>query len=137
MQYRSLLPLCVIACLTAGTAQGQATIDAQREALVIQARQGALATSISGLTTLYRQTNNALVREDLVALLVRAGRYQEALSVCPACQTENYSPSELANLAGAARSNGELDKALALFQALTYRDPSHALAADLIRDLAG
>ncbi|XQU07044.1 poly-beta-1,6 N-acetyl-D-glucosamine export porin PgaA [Halomonas sp. LY9] len=126
MQHRSLLPMCVIVCLTAGTAQGQTTTDAQREALVIQARQGALATSITGLTTLYQQTNNALVREDLIALLVRAGRHQEALLVCPACQTDSYSNNELANLAGAARSNGELDKALAMFQTLTYRDPSNA-----------
>ncbi len=126
MQHRALLPICVIACLTAGTAQGQTTTDAQREALVIQARQGALATSIEGLKTLYQDTSNTLVREDLVALLVRAGRHQEALAVCPVCQTENYSNNELANLAGAARSSGEFDKALALFQTLTYRDPSNA-----------
>ncbi|OJA04744.1 poly-beta-1,6 N-acetyl-D-glucosamine export porin PgaA [Halomonas sp. QHL1] len=122
----SLLPICLLACLTSGVAYGQSTIDAQREALVIQARQGALETSIDGLQTLYHQTRDVRVREDLVALLVRAGRHQEALAVCTWCQTENYSDSELANLAGAARSAGEYEQALELFRTLTYRDPSNA-----------
>ncbi|HSP31396.1 MAG TPA: poly-beta-1,6 N-acetyl-D-glucosamine export porin PgaA, partial [Halomonas sp.] len=122
----SLLPICLLACLTTGTAYGQTTIDAQREALVIQARQGAMESSIEGLNTLYHQTRNALVREDLIALLVRDGRHQEALAVCTWCQTEDYSSSELANLAVAARSEGEYEQALELFQTLTYRDPSNA-----------
>ena len=75
----SLLPICLLACLTSGVSYGQTTTDAQREALVIQARQGALETSIDGLKTLYYQTRDIRVREDLVALLVRAGRHQEAL----------------------------------------------------------
>ena len=45
----SLLPICLLACLTTSAAYGQTTTDAQREALVIQARQGALDTSIDGL----------------------------------------------------------------------------------------
>lgn len=121
----ALLPICLLACLTAGAAQGQTTTDAQREALVVQARQGALQTSIDGLQTLYYQTRNVRVREDLVALLVRAGRYQEALAVCTGCQTNDYSDSELANLAGAARSAGDFPQALVLFRALTYRNPSN------------
>ncbi|BBI50556.1 hypothetical protein HORIV_29770 [Vreelandella olivaria] len=36
----SLLPICLLACLTTSAAQAQTTTDAQREALVIQARQG-------------------------------------------------------------------------------------------------
>jgi len=64
--------------------------------------------------------------EDLVALLVRASRNQEALAVCTWCQIEDYSDSELANLAGAARSAGDFDQALEMFRALTYRDPSNA-----------
>ncbi|CAM0554073.1 Poly-beta-1,6-N-acetyl-D-glucosamine export protein [Vreelandella titanicae] len=122
----SLLPICLLACLTSGTAYGQTSTDAQREALVIQARQGALETSIDGLKTLYFQTRDVRVREDLVALLVRASRHQEALAVCDWCQTENYSDSELANLAGAARSAGNYDQALELFRVLTYRNPSNA-----------
>ena len=66
------------------------------------------------------------MREDLVALLVRASRNQEALAVCTWCQIEDYSDSELANLAGAARSAGDFDQALEMFRALTYRDPSNA-----------
>lgn len=122
----SLLPICLLACLTTSAAYGQTTTDAQREALVIQARQGALDTSIDGLKTLYHQTRDNRVREDLVALLVRASRNQEALAVCTWCQIEDYSDSELANLAGAARSAGDFDQALEMFRALTYRDPSNA-----------
>lgn len=126
MHNRSLMPICLCACLTAGTAYGQTTINAQREALVIHARQGELDASIDGLKTLYRQTRNVSVREDLVALLVRAERPQEALAVCPWCQTENYTDSELANLAGAARSAGEYDQALDMFRTLTYRNRDNA-----------
>ena len=122
----SLLPICLLACLTSGLAYGQTTTDAQREALVIQARQGALETSIDGLQTLYHQTRDERVRADLVALLVRAGRQQEALAVCTWCQTEDYSDSELDNLAGAARSEGDYEQALEMFRALTYRDPANA-----------
>ena len=122
----SLLPICLLAWLTSGAAYGQTSTDAQREALVIQARQGALEASIDGLKTLYFQTRDVRVREDLVALLVRASRHQEALAVCDWCQTENYSDSELANLAGAARSAGDYDQALELFRALSYRNPSNA-----------
>ncbi|MGO1430760.1 MAG: poly-beta-1,6 N-acetyl-D-glucosamine export porin PgaA [Halomonas sp.] len=121
----SLLPICLLACLTSGVAYGQTT-DAQRETLVIQARQGALDSSIDGLRTLYHQTRDGRVREDLVALLVRAERHEEALAVCDWCQTENYSDSELANLAGAARNAGEYEQALEMFRTLTYRDPSNA-----------
>lgn len=121
----SLLPICLIACLTASTAQGQTTTDAQREAFVIQARQGALDSAIEGLQTLYHQTRDERVRADLLALLVRASRHQEALTVCTWCQTDDYSNSELANLGGAARSASEYPKALELFRALTFRDPSN------------
>lgn len=122
----SLLPICLLACLYTGTALGQTTTDTQRENFVIQARQGALENSISGLQTLYHQTRDVRVRADLIALLVRAGRHEEALGVCSWCLTENYSSSELANLAGAARSAGKYEQALELFQTLTYRDPSNA-----------
>ena len=122
----SLLPICLLACLTTSVAHAQTTTDVQREALVVQARQGALAASIDGLQTLYYQTRDLHVRADLVALLVRAARHQEALDVCPWCQTENYTNSELSNLAGAARSAGQYDKALEMFRTLTYRDPSNA-----------
>lgn len=117
-RHNSLLPICLLACLTTGVAQGQTVTDAQREALVIQARQGELAPSIDGLKTLYHQTRNARVREDLVALLVRANRHQEALAVCSWCETENHSDSELANLGTAARSEGDYEQALTLFRHL-------------------
>ncbi|RUR26051.1 poly-beta-1,6 N-acetyl-D-glucosamine export porin PgaA [Vreelandella andesensis] len=121
-----LLSICLLVSLTAGVAHGQTTTNAQREALVIQARQGTLETSIEGLKTLYYQTRDLRVREDLVALLVRADRHQEALTICTWCQIENYSDSELTNLAGAARSAGKYQHALELFRMLTYRDSSNA-----------
>ncbi|MGP8290660.1 poly-beta-1,6 N-acetyl-D-glucosamine export porin PgaA [Vreelandella zhanjiangensis] len=123
---RSLLPVCLLACLTVETAYGQTTTDIQREALVAQAGQGGLETSIEGLRTLYSQTQNTRVRSDLIALQVRAGQYQEALAVCSWCQPGDFTENELANLAGAARSAGDYPKALSLFQALTYRNPNNA-----------
>lgn len=123
---RSLLPICLLACLTVEVAYGQTTIDIQREALVAQARQGGLETSIEGLQTLYSQTQNTRVRADLIALQVRAGQYQEALAVCSWCLSDDFSDNELANLGGAARNAGEYPKALSLFQALTYRPSGNA-----------
>ncbi len=125
-RHRSLLPICLFACLATETAYGQTTTDAQREALVIQARNGALETSITGMQTLFEQTQNRRVREALIALLVRASRYQQALAVCPGCEADDYSDSELATLSGAARSAGEYPRALSLFQTLTYRNPTNA-----------
>lgn len=122
---RSLLPVCLLACLTVETAYGQANTDIQREALVIQARNGALEPSIEGLKNLYDQTQDRRVREDLIALQVRAGRFQEALDVCAWCRPDDYTDSELATLGGAARSAGDYPKALLLFQTLTYRNPAN------------
>lgn len=123
---RALLPICLFACLSVDTVYGQTTINAQREALVIEARQGAVGPSIDGLQSLYYRTQNSRVREDLIALLVRATRYEEALAVCSACRPQDYSDSELANLGSAARSAGDYPKALSLFQSLTYRSPTYA-----------
>ncbi|RCV90611.1 poly-beta-1,6 N-acetyl-D-glucosamine export porin PgaA [Billgrantia montanilacus] len=121
----SLWLACLLTCLIAGTAHGQTATDTQRESLVVQARQGALQSAIEGLQTLYHQTRDERVREDLLTLLVRADRYEDALAACPWCQPADYSDAELMHLGGAARNAGDYEQALSLFQALTRRDPSN------------
>ncbi|EWG98184.1 poly-beta-1,6 N-acetyl-D-glucosamine export porin PgaA [Halomonas sp. BC04] len=128
--YRRLGPLwpaCLLICLMAGAAHGQqGTTDVQREHWVVQARQGALETAIEGLQRLYQQTRDDRVREDLLALLVRAERHEDALAVCPRCPTDVYSDTELMHLGSAARNAGEYEQALAHYRELTRRDPSNA-----------
>ncbi|WP_447556142.1 poly-beta-1,6 N-acetyl-D-glucosamine export porin PgaA [Vreelandella sp. EE22] len=123
---RRFWPLGLLASLTAGAAYGQSTTDAARETLVREARDGGLASSIDGLQHLYTQTNDEWVRSDLIALLVRAERYQEALDVCIDCQPGDYLSHDLATLGGAARSVQALDEALTYFQTLVRRDPRNA-----------
>ncbi|WP_447957789.1 poly-beta-1,6 N-acetyl-D-glucosamine export porin PgaA [Vreelandella sp. EE7] len=123
-------PLGLLASLMAGAAHGQTTHDQRttdltREAWVLEAREGELAAPIQGLETLYAQTRDEAVRADLIALLLRAERYQEALDVCARCPVEQYRPNELENLGGAARRVEAFDEALAFFQALAHRHPQN------------
>ncbi|WP_252109262.1 MULTISPECIES: poly-beta-1,6 N-acetyl-D-glucosamine export porin PgaA [unclassified Halomonas] len=122
---RRFWPIGLLASLMAGAAHAQSTTDLTREALVLDAREGNLTSSISGLETLYRQTGDEWVRADLIALLLRAERFDEALAVCAGCSLEQYRPNELENLGGAARRVQAYEQALAFYQTLARRDPQN------------
>ncbi|WP_299311033.1 poly-beta-1,6 N-acetyl-D-glucosamine export porin PgaA [uncultured Halomonas sp.] len=97
------------------------TVDARREALVAQAGVGEMEQALQGLRRLHERTEDPRVRDDWIALLVRAGRPEDALSICPQCPLSSYSQSELLNLGGAARAAGQPDRAIAFFGELTRR----------------
>lgn len=120
---RPFWPLSLLASLVAGAAQAQSSTDVTRESLVREAREGALPEAIAGLERLYAQTGDERVRADLIALLVRAERYQQALDVCTGCRVEQYQAGELETLGSAARSVQAFDQALVYYQALAQRDP--------------
>ena len=88
-------------------------INAEREKWALHARDGAsqLAESIEALRKLYAQNQDAKVRADLIALLVRQGNGAEALRVCGNCKADRYSVDELQNLAKAARDSKQFSQA--------------------------
>ncbi|PMR78658.1 poly-beta-1,6 N-acetyl-D-glucosamine export porin PgaA [Halomonas urumqiensis] len=105
-------------------AQGQ-SLDDRREAWVIKAREGQLNTGIDGLGSLYTETRDRRVRDDLIALLIRAERYQDVLRVCADCHPDSLSPSSLEMLGMAARQTREYAKATLYYQSLTQRQPDN------------
>lgn len=105
-------------------AQGQ-DIDTQREAWVVKARQGDMATAIEGLRSLYARTNNPRVLDDLIALLVRDKQYAAALDACPDCLVRDYSETSLVTLGGAARQLDRPGRARAFFEELTLSHPNN------------
>ncbi|WP_010625975.1 poly-beta-1,6 N-acetyl-D-glucosamine export porin PgaA [Halomonas sp. KM-1] len=124
----AVAPLCLIALLSP-IALAETPIDTQRQALVQQAvDSGQWETAISRLGVLYARTGDVAVRSDLIALLIRADRLDEALSVCPGCSADVYTKSELLDLGGAARRQGNAELALSFFSHLALREPEDPAA---------
>ena len=121
------LPLCLGAAFAAFSLPATAQdINAEREKWALHARDGAsqLAESIEALRKLYAQNQDAKVRADLIALLVRQGNGAEALRVCGNCKADRYSVDELQNLAKAARDSKQFSQAQQFYTALQQQDPS-------------
>ncbi|GHB08771.1 poly-beta-1,6 N-acetyl-D-glucosamine export porin PgaA [Modicisalibacter luteus] len=118
--------LCLMALLGADVALAQSDLDSQRESWVVMARQGQLNEAIDGLARLYGRTGDRTVLSDLIALLVRDQRYQEALNACTACSVEDYSNASLETLGRAARLANDYERSQEFYQALTLRDPNNA-----------
>ncbi len=118
--------VCLSGLLGAPAALAQSgSTDAQREAWVVKARQGERDAAIDGLKALYARTGDTRVLDDLIALLVRAGRLEEALNACGPCRAEDYSETSLVALGGAARQLGRPERAQEFFRELTLRDPNN------------
>jgi len=122
MLHRAGLMFTLTGCLLMALPAMAQGVDAQRETLVGQANDGALEPAIAGMLRLYTRSNDSRVRDDLIALLIRAQRYEDALNLCIVCDVSDYSDGELLNLGGAARSAGRPEESLAFFQELSKRD---------------
>ena len=85
----SLLALCVSQAVSATMTQ----TDIKREEIIIFSRQGEaqLNQAIPQLQKLYQQTHDSKVRDDLITLLVRQSRFQEAVDVCASCANSHFS----------------------------------------------
>lgn len=103
------------------------TINQNREALVIYSRQGETQhrEAIVQLEQLYKQSNDLLVRDDLIALLLQEDRWQEAVDVCHHCSMQDYSQNELENLARAWRNLKQYNKALNYYNLLYQKYPQN------------
>ncbi|MFD2191546.1 poly-beta-1,6 N-acetyl-D-glucosamine export porin PgaA [Pistricoccus aurantiacus] len=101
------------------------SLDSQREAWVIMAREGQRDKAIDGLSQLYARTGDQAVLDDLIALLIRAERYAEALNVCGDCTAASYSATSLEALGLAARQTGNTQQAQIFYRTLTQRQPDN------------
>lgn len=121
--------LCAITvCVVAGKVHAIDTslgVDQQREAWVLIARQGQVDQAEQGLKTLFEQTNNHKVRDDLIAIMIRAGHRQAALTFCEQCELGALSADSLESLARAARDERQFKKAAAYYAALQLRSPAN------------
>ncbi|TYG34293.1 poly-beta-1,6 N-acetyl-D-glucosamine export porin PgaA [Lonepinella koalarum] len=98
-------------------------IDVKREEIVIFSRLGEdqLSTAIEQMKTLYLQTKDKLVRDDLIALLMKKNRFSEVVSVCSNCKLRDFTENELENIAKAARNIKKYQYSLALYEELNHR----------------
>lgn len=119
----SLLALCVSQAVSATMTQ----TDIKREEIIIFSRQGEaqLNQAIPQLQKLYQQTHDSKVRDDLITLLVRQSRFQEAVDVCASCANSHFSENELENLAKAYRMVKNPQKSLALYSLLAQKQPNN------------
>ncbi|MGQ4879224.1 poly-beta-1,6 N-acetyl-D-glucosamine export porin PgaA [Billgrantia sp. LNSP4103-1] len=125
MKVRTGTLLCAASLLLMNTASAQGSLDSQREAWVVTARQGQPNEAIIGLSQLYEQTGDRSVLDDLIALMVSDERYQQALETCTSCSVDDYSSVSLEALGRAARLAGDHRRAQEFYQALTFRDPNN------------
>lgn len=121
------LSFCAAAVFASVPFAAAQDIQAERERWAHHARGGdaPLAEAVAQLDALYRQSGDAKVRADLIALLLRQGKQAEALAVCAGCLPENYSPDELENLAKAARDTKQYPLAASLYAALQQSAPKN------------
>ncbi|WP_373762241.1 poly-beta-1,6 N-acetyl-D-glucosamine export porin PgaA [Neisseria dentiae] len=121
------LSVCTAAVFASVPFAAAQDIQAERERWALHARGGEtqLAESVAQLGNLYAQSGDAKVRADLIALLVRQGKPEEALAVCAGCAPESYSADELENLAKAARDTKQYPQAAALYSQLQLAAPQH------------
>lgn len=84
-----------------------------------------MAESVTQLQKLYAHSSDAKVRADLIALLLRQGKAEEILAVCPDCRMEDYSADELENIAKAARDVGSYRVSADYYRQLQEKVPNY------------
>ncbi|HBO39577.1 MAG TPA: poly-beta-1,6 N-acetyl-D-glucosamine export porin PgaA [Pasteurellaceae bacterium] len=96
------------------------SIDEKRESIIYHSRLGEmqLRESTAQLESLYRETSDRKVRDDLITLLVRQNRNKDALSLCKECSINDYSVNELEYLAKAARNERQFPQSLTFYAQL-------------------
>ena len=121
--------LCAITvCMVAGKVHAidaSLGVDQQREAWVLVARQGQVDQAEQGLKSLFEQTRNHKVRDDLIAIMIRAGHRQAALVFCEQCELAGLSEDSMESLARAARDEQQFKKAATYYSALQLRSPTN------------
>ena len=124
MKYLCAITVCVVAG-KAHAIDASLGVDQQRESWVLIARQGQVEQAEQGLKRLFEQTNNHKVRDDLIAIMIRAGHRQAALTFCEQCDLGALSVDSIESLARAARDEQQFKKAVAYYSALQLRSPTN------------
>ena len=124
MKYLCAITVCVVAG-KAYAIDASLGVDQQREAWVLIARQGQVDQAEQGLKALFDQTNNHKVQDDLIAIMIRAGHRQAALTFCEQCDLSTLSADSIESLARAARDEQQFKKALFYYSALQLRSPAN------------
>ncbi|MFM4943589.1 poly-beta-1,6 N-acetyl-D-glucosamine export porin PgaA [Aeromonas bivalvium] len=101
------------------------SLDREREAWVIQARQGQLAQAAAGLDALYRRSGDGRVLDDLIAVQIWRQDRAAALASCEPCEFKPTSNDSLETLARAARDLGRYPLAISYYRILQGRDPAN------------
>ncbi|MDU8924137.1 poly-beta-1,6 N-acetyl-D-glucosamine export porin PgaA [Pasteurellaceae bacterium LIM206] len=123
----SYIALTVLSISLGTSAHAASPIDAQREKIILFSREGdvQLEQAIPQLNKLYQQTKDPKVRDDLIALLMKKSRFQEATEVCPTCDIRSFSANELENLGRAYRNQKQPAKSLEIYTALRTKMPNN------------
>ncbi|MFM4703118.1 poly-beta-1,6 N-acetyl-D-glucosamine export porin PgaA [Aeromonas bivalvium] len=100
-------------------------LDREREAWVIQARQGQLTQAAAGLDALYRRSGDGRVLDDLIAVQIWRQEPAAALASCEPCEFKPISNDSLETLARAARDLGRYPLAISYYRILQGRDPAN------------
>lgn len=110
--------------LLPGFAQAGA-LDQEREAWVIQARQGQLEQAAVGLDALYRRSRDGKVLDDLIAVQLWRKDPAAALASCEPCEFKPISNASLEALARAARDDRRYPLAISYYRILQGRAPDN------------
>lgn len=117
--------LTLIVGLAASTCYANTDINQLRENYVFKARNGDVNNALEGLLSLYRQTLDHKVLNDLIAIDSWDGQFQFVLSACGSCSANSLSPQSLEILAKAFRNQGELQRAQTFYSQLTQIEPAN------------
>lgn len=103
------------------------TTDQLREGIIHYSRLNDenLRIGTQKLEALYKDTLDHKVRDDLITLLVRQGRYKDAIALCQECQLTQYSANELEHLAKAARNERQFELASTFYTQLSKAAPDN------------
>ncbi|MGL4250266.1 MAG: poly-beta-1,6 N-acetyl-D-glucosamine export porin PgaA [Aeromonas sp.] len=99
--------------------------DSAREAWVVKARAGEFDAAVQGLATLYRQSRDGKVLDDLIAVQLWQGDRKGALAACVPCEFAPIANVTLEGIARAARDEGRYAEAISYYRILQGRDPAN------------
>ncbi|PSU45312.1 poly-beta-1,6 N-acetyl-D-glucosamine export porin PgaA [Photobacterium frigidiphilum] len=114
-----------LALLLSSAVSAKSSIDEKREGFVVQAKNGNISSAARGLTTLYDQTKDPLVLNDLIAILSWQENSKAIVDACQSCQPRGLSPESVEIVAKAFRNEGYYQTSAKYYRYLTQRSPNN------------
>ncbi len=118
---RNIIPifLCLVLLFVSAPVHCGETVDSQREALILLARQGHLVQAVSGMTELFdKYPRDVKVRADLITLLIESDNIPEALALFKEQPEYIYPDYVNYSIIGMYRKEGKTEPALSLIDKL-------------------